>query len=55
MANEKLKRVIGDNVRRFRDQTTFSQADLAELVGRDASSIAHMIKVSKAIFSKLRF
>lgn len=42
MANEKLKRVIGDNVRRFRDKTTFSQADLAELVGRDASSIAHI-------------
>ena len=42
MANEKLKRVIGDNVRRFRDKTTFSQADLAELVDRDSSSIAHI-------------
>lgn len=42
MTNEELRRIIGDNVRRFRSKTPYSQADLAELVECDSSSIAHI-------------
>ena len=39
MANEELKKVVGHNVRRFRLKAGFSQAQLAEMVDRDASAI----------------
>ena len=42
MANEELKKVIGHNVRRFRLKAGFSQAQLAEMVDRDASAITNI-------------
>lgn len=53
MANERLKRIVGDNVRRFRDKSKFSQAGLAELVDRDSSCIAHIEQAGQLPSMKL--
>lgn len=42
MANEALKETIGTNVRRFRHSKGLSQAKLAEMVDRDASTITNI-------------
>ena len=42
MANEELQIVIGDNVRRLRCKAGYTQAHLAEMVDRDASTITNI-------------
>lgn len=42
MANEALKETIGTNVRRLRHSKGLTQAKLAEMVDRDASTITNI-------------
>lgn len=42
MANEGLQKVIGSNVRRLRRGNGLTQAELAEMVDRDASTITNI-------------
>lgn len=49
MANEELQRVIGHNIRRLRLKAGFSQAQLAELVDREASAITNIERGKRMI------
>lgn len=42
MANHELKKRIGENIRRLRNERKLTQAGLAELVDREASTIANI-------------
>lgn len=42
MSNDELKKIIGENIRRLRHKRKLTQADLSELVDREASTIANI-------------
>lgn len=49
MNNRELKEIIGDNVRTLRNERGLTQEELAELVGRDPSAIAHIERYDRLV------
>lgn len=49
MDSKTLKEIIGDNIRTLRSECGLTQEELAELVGRDPSAIAHIERYDRLV------